>query len=57
MYSFLRNNINYIEIILICAGLSFFISTVYIAGGGDLGINYFAKFLYISGTLLLIFRK
>lgn len=57
MYTFLRNNINYIEVILICAGLLFFISTIYIANGGDLTINYFAKAFYIFGTILLVFKK
>ena len=57
MFSFLRNQINYIEIILILAGISFFVSTIYIASGGDLSINYFAKALYITGTVLLIFKK
>jgi len=57
MLFFLRNQINYIEIILILAGISFFVSTIYIAGGGDLSLNYFAKVLYITGTVLLIFKK
>ncbi|OGI77386.1 hypothetical protein A3C57_02045 [Candidatus Nomurabacteria bacterium RIFCSPHIGHO2_02_FULL_33_12] len=55
MFSFIRNQINYVEIILIFAGLSFFISTVYIANGGDLAVNYIAKILYITGTVLLVF--
>lgn len=57
MYTFLKNNINYIEIILICAGLFFFISTIYIAHGGDLMVNYLAKTFYIFGTILLVFKK
>jgi len=57
MLFFLRNQINYIEIILVLAGISFFVSTIYIAGGGDLSLNYFAKVLYITGTVLLIFEK
>lgn len=57
MYIFLKNNINYIEIILIFAGLLFFASTVYIANGGDLNVNYLAKAFYILGTVLLIFKK
>jgi len=57
MFSFLRSQINYIEIILILAGISFFISTLYIWSGGGLSINYIAKALYITGTVLLIFKK
>ncbi len=57
MLSFLRNHINFTEIILIFAGISFFLSTIYIASGGDLSVNYFAKALYIVGTILLIFKS
>jgi hypothetical protein len=57
MHTFLRNNISYIEIILICSGLFFFISTIYIAQGGDLMINYLAKAFYILGIILLVFKK
>lgn len=56
MIHFLNEKLTYIETILISAGFLFIASVVYMALGGDLSVNYFAKGLYILGTILLIYR-
>ena len=57
MFSFLKKHLTITEMVLICAGIFFFVSTIFIASGGDLSVNYFAKFLYIIGILLLVFKS
>lgn len=56
MIHFLNEKLTYIETILISAGFLFIASVVYMALGGDLSVNYFAKGVYILGTILLIYR-
>lgn len=57
MLNFFTKQITKTEIILIIAGIVFFISTLYIANGGDLLANYIAKFIYILGTIFLIWKS
>lgn len=56
MISFFNEKLNIVEIILISAGFLFFASIIYMAFGGDLSVNYFAKAVYIFGTILLIYK-
>ena len=56
MFTFLKDELNYIEIILIFSGLLILASTVYIVAGGDLSINFIAKAFYILGATLLVLK-
>jgi len=56
MFRLIKNQINFTELVLIVSGLLFIISTIYVAFGGDLSVNYLAKGFYILGTMLLIYK-